>query len=340
MKRGFLLMNTGSPDAPSEEAVRRYLGEFLMDPYVIDLPWILRTLLVKGIILRTRPAQSAEAYAEIWTGNGSPLIHYCRKLVDGLKPKFDAPVEMIMAYGNPSVSHGVGKLLDAGVDEVCLLPMFPQYAMATVGSCVAGVQSELKRRKSMARLRVAPPFYVEPTYIEPIAASLADVDEHLLFSYHGLPERHLKKTDPTGKHCLSTPDCCETASPAHATCYRHQCMETTKAIAAAAGLPEERYTVAFQSRLGRDKWLEPATDRMLEELPAKGIKHLAVLCPAFFCDCLETLEEIEMRGKETFMEAGGESFRMIPCLNDSAAGLHCLETLLASADNWPVPGPT
>ena len=336
MKRGFLLMNTGSPDAPSEEAVRRYLGEFLMDPYVIDLPWILRTLLVKGIILRTRPAQSAEAYAEIWTENGSPLIHYCRTLVDGLKSKFDAPIEMIMAYGNPSVSHGVGNLLDAGVDEVCLLPMFPQYAMATVGSCVAGVQGELKRRKSSATLRVAPPFYREPTYIDPIAASLADVDEHLLFSYHGLPERHLKKTDPTGKHCLATPDCCETPSPAHATCYRHQCMETTKAVVKAAHIHADRYTVAFQSRLGRDKWLDPATDKVLEELPAQGIKKLAVLCPAFFCDCLETLEEIEMRGRETFMEAGGESFRMIPCLNDSPAGLHCLETLLTDAAAWPV----
>ena len=338
MKRGFLLMNTGSPDAPTEDAVRRYLGQFLMDPYVIDLPWLLRTLLVKGIILRTRPAQSAEAYAEIWTENGSPLIHNCATLVDGLKTKITEPVEMIMAYGNPSVSHGVGKLLDAGVDEICLLPMFPQYAMATVGSCVAGVQGELKKRKSTARLRVAPPFYNEPTYIEPIAASLADVDEHLLFSYHGLPERHLKKTDPTGRHCLATPDCCETPSPAHATCYRHQCMETTKAIVQAANIPRERYTVAFQSRLGRDKWLEPATDKTLAALPAKGIRKLAVLCPAFFCDCLETLEEIELRGKETFMEAGGEAFRMIPCLNDSPAGLHCLETLIGNADRWPVSG--
>jgi ferrochelatase len=336
MTRGFLLMNTGSPDAPNTEAVRRYLGEFLMDPYVIDLPWLLRTLLVKGIILRTRPAQSAEAYAEIWTDNGSPLIHYCRTLVDELIAKREEPVEMIMAYGNPSVGHGVGKLLDAGVDEVCLLPMFPQYAMATVGSCIAGVKGELKRRMSTARLRVAPPFYIEPTYIEPIAASLADADEYILFSYHGLPERHLKKTDPTGKHCLATPDCCETPSPAHATCYRHQCMETTKAIVKTANIPEDRYSVAFQSRLGRDKWLEPATDKTLEDLPAKGITKLAVVCPAFFCDCLETLEEIELQGKETFMEAGGESFRMIPCLNDSPAGLHCLDTLMSNADHWPL----
>ena len=357
-------MNTGSPDSTAVKDVRSYLGEFLMDPYVIDLPWLLRTLLVKGIILRTRPAQSAEAYEAIWmkeTGgstssatadsedavppqaniaSGSPLIHYCSKLAKELKSRFEDPVELGMAYGNPSFKRAVKNLLEKGVDEICLLPMFPQYAMATVGSCVAGVQGELKRRKSKARLRVAPPFYIEPTYIEPIAASLADVHEHLLFSYHGLPERHLKKTDPTGKHCLSTPDCCETASPAHTTCYRHQCMETTQAIVKTAGIPDDRYTIAFQSRLGRDKWLEPATDKMLAALPAKGISNLAVVCPAFFCDCLETLEEIEMRGRETFMEAGGESFRMIPCLNDSPAGLHCLETLMANSDRWPVPAQT
>jgi ferrochelatase len=335
MKRGFLLMNTGSPDAPDVEAVRRYLGEFLMDPYVIDLPWLFRTLLVKGIILRTRPPESAEAYKTVWTENGSPLVHFCRQLAEGLDAKLEEPVEMIMAYGNPSVEHGVGKLLEQGVEEICLLPMFPHYAMATTGSCVAGVKGMLKKMKSKAVLRVAPPFYVESTYIEPLAASLADVDEHLLFSYHGLPERHIKKSDPTGSHCLSTPDCCEKKSPAHATCYRHQCFETTKAVTAAAGIPKERYTVAFQSRLGRDKWLDPATDSMLEALPVKGIKKLAVICPAFFCDCLETLEEIEIRGRETFMKAGGESFRMIPCLNDTPPAFQCLETLMDRANDWP-----
>ncbi len=336
MKRGFLLMNTGSPDAPTEDALRVYLEEFLMDPYVIDLPFPLRYAIVHWAILPKRPAQSAEAYEAIWTRNGSPLIYYCTNLVNALKAKLNSPVEMIMAYGNPSVSDGIGKLLHAGVDEVCLLPMFPHYAMATVGSCVAGVTKELKRRKSNATLRVVPPFYNEPTYINPIADSLKSVDEHILFSYHGLPERHLKKTDPTGKHCLSTPDCCETPSPAHATCYRHQCLETTHAIVTAAGIPEDRYTIAFQSRLGRDKWMEPATDQMLADLPKQGIKQLAVVCPAFFCDCLETLEEIEIRGKETFMEAGGEAFRMIPCHNDTPAALDCLETLMNRPESWPL----
>jgi ferrochelatase len=335
MKRGFLLMNTGSPDSPKVEDVRSYLNEFLMDPYVIDLPWPLRALLVKGIILRTRPPESAEAYKSIWTENGSPLVHYCRRLTESLDAKLSEPVEMVMAYGNPSVTHGVGKLLKQGVEEICLLPMFPQYAMATTGSCIAGVKTALRKFNSKATLRVAPPFYLEPAYIRPLADSLKDADEYVLFSYHGLPERHLKKTDPTGNHCLRTENCCETPSPAHATCYRHQCLETTKAIVAAAAIPKERYTVSFQSRLGRDKWLEPATDKVLESLPSKGIKNLAVICPAFFCDCLETLEEIEIRGRETFMAAGGESFRMLPCLNNTPAALECLRTLMNNVDSWP-----
>jgi ferrochelatase len=332
MKRGFILMNTGSPDAPTEDAVRVYLRQFLMDPYVLDLPFPVRYAIVHWAILPKRPAESAEAYESVWTEYGSPLIHYCTLLAEQLRLRFEEPIELGMAYGNPSYKSAVEKLLDAGVEEICLLPMFPQYAMATVKACLAVVQKVLKGR---AALRVIPPFFDDPTYIKPLAESLKGVEEHLLFSYHGLPERHLKKTDPTGNHCLTSPDCCEQPSPAHATCYRHQCMETTKAIVREAGIPRERYTVAFQSRLGRDKWLEPATDQMLEEMPARGIKNLAVMCPAFFCDCLETLEEIEIRGKEDFLKAGGESFRMIPCLNGSPAGVACLAKLMAECGSWP-----
>jgi ferrochelatase len=335
MKRGYLLMNTGSPDSTQVTDLRRFLKEFLMDPYVIDMPWITRAMLVNWIILPRRPAESAKAYKEIWTEHGSPLIHYCRKLTEGLNATQEEPVMMGMAYGNPSFKSAVGKLLDLGVEEICLIPMFPHYAMATTGSCVAGVKGELKRRKSVIGLRVVPPFYIEPTYINPLAESLTGMEEHILFSYHGLPERHLKKTDPTGHHCLSSAECCSEASMAHDTCYRFQCLSTTRAIVKAANISTENYSVSFQSRLGRDKWLEPYTDQVLEELPARGIKHLAVICPAFFCDCLETLEEIEIRGKETFMKAGGESFRMIPCLNNTPAAFQCMETLMASAGNWP-----
>jgi ferrochelatase len=329
-------MNTGSPDSTEVADLRSYLKEFLMDPFVIDLPWLLRALLVYGLILPKRPAESAEAYKEIWTKNGSPLIHYCTELANGLNTRFEEPVELAMAYGNPSYRDAVRKLLAAGVNDICLLPMFPHYAMATTAACTAVVKRELGRQKSTAKLRVVPPFYLEPTLIRPLADSLQGVKEHILFSYHGLPERHLKKTDPTGNHCLTKPDCCDTPSVAHETCYRHQCYETTKAITAELNLHDDRYSVSFQSRLGKDPWLQPYTDQMLVELPKKGIKNLAVICPAFFCDCLETLEEIEIRGKETFMQAGGETFRMIPCLNDSPAAFQCLESLMANAGSWSI----
>lgn len=336
MKRGILLMNTGSPDSTAIPDVKRYLSEFLMDPYVIDLPWPLRALLVHGIILPRRPTESAKAYETIWSNHGSPLIHYCTRIAQKLNETLDVPVELGMAYGNPSLPTALNRLLETRADEICLLPLFPQYAMATVGSCIAGTRAALRKRKSKATLRVAPPFYQDPTYTTPIAHQLSNIKEHILFSYHGLPERHLKKSDPTGHHCLETAECCHTPSAAHATCYRHQCLTTTRAIAEAADLSSDRYTIAFQSRLGRAKWMEPYTDEVLRELPRKGIKQLAVVCPAFFCDCLETLEEIEIRGKETFLEAGGETFRMIPCLNDSKEAHHCLETLAASAGSWPI----
>ncbi|MCK4565609.1 MAG: ferrochelatase [Verrucomicrobia bacterium] len=306
MKRGFLLMNTGSPEVPEEAALRVYLKELLMDPHVIDLPWPLRAMLVHGLILPRRPAESAKAYATIWTENGSPLVHYCTELANGLN------VEVGMAYGKPAFKDAVEKLLADGIDEVCLLPMFPHYAMATTGSCIAGVKAALNNR---AALRVAPPFFDEPTFIQPLAESLAEIGEHILFTFHGLPERHLEKDARTAN-------------------YRIQCLETSRLIATAAGIPEERYTVSFQSRLGRAKWLEPYTEETLRNLPAAGKKRLAVICPSFFCDCLETLEEIEIRGKETFLAAGGESFRMIPCLNNSPSAFRCLETLMVDAGNW------
>ncbi len=307
MKRGFLLMNTGSPDAPTKEAVRRYLGAFLMDSHVIDLPWPLRALLVHGIILPRRPAESAKKYRAIWTPDGSPLVRHSTELAKQLD------VEIGMAYGQPSFREAVDRLIDSGADEIALLPLFPHSAMATTGSCIANVKKALRGR---AALRVVPPFFNHPAFVQPLAESLKNREEHILFSYHGLPLRHLEKS--------GAPD------------YRVQCLETTRAIAAAAGLPEERYSVAFHSRMGRAKWLKPYTEEMLEKLPALGIKQLAVICPSFFCDCLETLEEIGMRGRETFLAAGGESFRLIPCLNASPAAVQCLEELMATADHWPL----
>jgi len=295
-------MNTGSPDAPTKEAVRRYLKTFLMDPHVIDLPWPLRALLVHGIILPRRPAESARKYREIWTKEGSPLVHCSKQLADGLG------IEVGMAYGEPSYKDAIERLLASGIDEIVLLPLFPHHAMATTGACIAAAKAAIGNR---ATLRVVPPFHTDPSFIQPLAQSLADVDEHILFSYHALPLRHLEKT--------GSPD------------YRFQCLETTLAIATAAGIPEERYSVAFQSRMGRAKWTQPYTEEVLEKLPGLGKTRLAVICPSFFCDCLETLEEIGIRGRETFLAAGGKSFRLIPCLNHSPAAFQCLETLMSHA---------
>lgn len=340
MKRGFLLMNTGSPDSPEVKDVKSYLGQFLMDPYVIDLPYPLRAILVYGIILNTRPKKSAEAYKSIWTDNGSPLIYYCEMLTKSLKLSHDEPIELAMAYGNPSLPNAIDKLIEADVEEICLLPLFPQYAMATVGSCIGWLKKILNQKKFSGIVRMAPPYHNHDSYVEPIADRIKDANEHILFSYHGIPERHLRKADPTQKHCMKVNDCCNVKNTgAHAVCYRQQCLETTKLIVEKAGLHEDNYSVSFQSRLGANKfneWLKPYTDKTLKEMPKKGIKNLAVLCPAFFCDCLETLEEIEEEGKEIFMDAGGESYRMIPCLNDSSEGIKCLETVIKNADNWPI----
>lgn len=307
MKRGILLMNIGSPSAPNETAVRSFLKAFLMDPYVIDLPLPLRYLLVHKLILPLRPKKTAKAYQKIWTQNGSPLVHYSTQLAKKLN------VEIGMAYGEPSYKNAIERLLQSGVDEIALLPLFPHQAQATTGSCIAAVQRSIKNR---VPLRVSPPFYQDPSFIQPLAAKIQLNDEHLLFSYHGLPIRHLKKMN----------------SPT----YLEQCMATTHAIVRAANLSKIDYSVAFQSRLGRTKWMEPYTEETLRALPQQGIKKLAVISPSFFCDGLETLEEIEQQGKSTFMNAGGTDFRMIPCLNHSAAGITCINSLLSKVDSWPI----
>ncbi len=318
--RGVLLVNTGSPDSPEVADVRRYLGQFLMDGRVLDQPWPLRKLIVSGFILPRRPQRSAEAYRAIWWPEGSPQVTLSRRLADGLQAALGAPVGLAMRYGNPSIEAGLGELLQQGIDELLLIPLFPHYAMSTTESVVEETQAVLKRLRPGLPLDVPPPFYADARYIAALAASaqpyLDQGYDHLLFSYHGLPERHLRKTDPTGRHCLAAADCCTTPSPAHATCYRHQVLRTTELVVQALGVPSDRHSLAFQSRLGRDKWLLPATAAELERLAQAGVRRLLVICPAFVVDCLETLEEIGIAGREAFLAAGGESFTLIPALND------------------------
>jgi ferrochelatase len=328
-KRAILLLNLGSPDSTATRDVHKYLMEFLMDKRVIDYPYLFRKILVGGIIVPFRAAKSAEAYKTIWTKEGSPLIVLTRQLQEALKGQVDAPVEVAMRYGNPSMEEACGRLLQKmpDLEEVIAIPLYPHYAMASYETAVEYAQAIQLKKKYPFRLNFIRPFYNESRYLhalsEQIRPYLEQDYDHILFSYHGIPGRHIKKTDPTGSHCLQSADCCETASPAHAVCYRHQCFTTTREIVRLLDIPEGKYSNSFQSRLGKG-WLEPFTDIRLEEMPKVGIKKLLILCPAFVSDCLETLEEIAIRGKESFMNAGGQSYTMIPCLNTNPLWVQAL----------------
>lgn len=321
--KGVLLVNLGSPESPTPKDVKPYLDEFLMDKYVIDVPYLLRALLVRGIILRKRPEKSAEAYAKIWTKEGSPLIVLSKKMHEKVKELVDIPVALSMRYGTMTILKGLQELHDKGVTEVMLFPLYPQHAMASTTTIL--VLAEELRAKHFPNMKFTnvPAFYNKPEYIQALANSMKRHLEgfeydHLLFSYHGIPERHIRKTDVTTSHCKINGSCCNTPSPAHEFCYRHQCYETTKQVVKLLGIPEEKYSQTFQSRLAGDKWLEPYTDIEINKMPEKGIKKLAVVTPAFVADCLETLEEIAMEANHQFKEHGGEEFLAIPCMNDEA----------------------
>ena len=319
--KGVLLVNLGSPESPTAKDVKPYLDEFLMDKYVIDVPFLLRALLVRGIILQTRPKKSAEAYARIWTSEGSPLIVLSKKMHQKVKKLVDIPVALAMRYGTMTIKKGLQELKDQGVTEVMLLPLYPQHAMASTTTIVVLAEElRLKYFPEMTFTNV-PAFYNKPNYIQALANSMKkhlegfDYD-HLLFSYHGIPKRHIRKTDVTKSHCTIDGSCCNTPSPAHEFCYRHQCYETTKQVVKLLGIPEGNYSQTFQSRLAGDKWLTPYTDVEINKMPEQGIKKLAVVTPAFVADCLETLEEIAMEANHQFKEHGGEEFFAIPCMND------------------------
>ncbi|MGV3592440.1 MAG: ferrochelatase [Gammaproteobacteria bacterium] len=320
MTRAVLFANLGSPDSPAVPDVRRYLDQFLMDRYVIQLPWLLRRLIVSLFVLPTRPRRSAHAYESIWTDRGSPLVWLSMDLLQEVQKHTSLPLGMAMRYGNPSIESELTRLTALpGVDEILLMPLYPHYAESTVLTAVKEAERVIAERGLRVALHVPAPFYAHPDYIGALVASvepaLAQPFDHLLFSYHGLPELHITRADPTGAHCLKSATCCETPSAAHATCYRHQVLRTTEEFVKRVGLREDQYSVAFQSRLGRAKWLEPATENVLRELAGRGVKKLLVVCPAFVTDCLETLEEIEIQGSATFRAAGGESLTLVPCLN-------------------------
>ncbi len=329
-RQGVLLINLGSPDSTAVPDVRRYLREFLMDPRVIDMSWPARAFVVNAFILPFRPRRSAEAYEKIWTAEGSPLVVTSRRVRSALEAHLGMPVELAMRYRFPTAADAVRQLTARGVHEVALLPLFPHFAMSSFETAVEHVTTTVRRLSPSMAVRTAAPFYADPKYIDALVSSsrdyLARDPDHFLFSFHGIPERHLRKSDPTGAHCLQSLDCCQKPSPAHDTCYRAQCFRTVAEFVRRTGL--QKYSVSFQSRLGRDPWLRPYTDHEIPRLAHEGVRRLFVICPAFVADCLETLEEIGIRGRECFLEAGGTEFELIPCLNERTDWIEALASLV------------
>lgn len=319
--KGILLVNLGSPNSTSVKDVRNYLDEFLMDERVIDVPYLTRCLLVKGIILNTRPKQSAKAYSKVWTDEGSPLIVISEKFTNKVKEHVKAPVALAMRYGKPSIETGITELANKGVTDILLVPLYPQFAMATTETIIVLAERIIRDKFPNIKLCSLPAFYNKQDYIDVLSKSIQETLEkeeydHLLFSYHGVPERHIKNSDVTGSHCSLNGECCNTKSEAHEFCYRHQCYATTQGVVEKLNLKPGFYSTSFQSRLGKDPWLQPYTDATINDRAQNGIKKLAVVTPAFVADCLETIEEIGMEAKHEFEENTGEKFTTIPCLND------------------------
>ncbi|MBM7060173.1 ferrochelatase [Pseudomonas sp. UL073] len=334
----LLLVNLGSPASTDVADVRGYLDQFLMDPYVVDLPWPLRRLLVSLILIK-RPAQSAHAYASIWWPEGSPLIVISRQLQDTMCAHWPhGPVELAMRYGEPSIEAALLGLAAQGVQRVTLAPLYPQFAESTTTTAIAEARRVIAAHGLGLEVRVLAPFYDQPEYLDALAASarpyLAQDFDHLLLSFHGLPERHIRKLvkplDP--QHDLRAADSRGVRAEVLARCYRSQCLRTAEAFAERVGLRPEQWSVSFQSRLGSDKWIEPYTETRLDELAQQGVKKLLVMCPAFVADCIETLEEIGMRGSEQFEAAGGEQLQLVPCLNNQEQWAAALAQLAERAD--------
>jgi len=342
MKTGILLINLGSPEAPTAAAVRPYLREFLSDPRVIDIPAAFRWLLLNAVILPFRPAKSAEAYAKVWTPEGSPLIVNSRAFADKLSALLgdDYRVALAMRYGKPSIESALAELVREPLKELILFPLYPQYASSSTGSSLEEAFRLLAPLQNVPTVRTIPAFYDDPGYINALVENAlprlqAFKPDYILFSYHGLPERHIRKSETGEGHCLAADDsCCASIGPRNAFCYRAHCFATTRSIAQKMGLAAGSYSTAFQSRLGRTPWIKPYTDHVLTELGQKGVKRLAVFSPSFVADCLETLEEMTIRGAATFREAGGDALELIPALNSADVWVKAAAGLI---DQWAAP---
>ena len=316
-RQGILLCNLGTPDAPRPAELRRYLKEFLSDPRVVEIPRLLWWMILNLIILRIRPRRSAKLYQSVWTEAGSPLMLYSQEQVKAVKQRLaekygDIPVVLGMRYGNPSMASAIKQLTDQNVRDIIVLPLYPQYAGATTGSTFDAIAKTFTQLRWVPELQFINGYHKSEGYIQALCTTIKrHINEHgqpdkLVFSYHGTPERYLKNGDPY--HCF--------------------CHQTTRLVREKMGLEENQVMTTFQSRFGREPWLQPYTDETLEQLPEDGVKHVAIICPGFSSDCLETIEEINMEARESFIESGGEHFHYIPCLNDDTAHIDALVSIL------------
>ena len=319
--RGLLLCNLGTPASTDVKDVRAFLKEFLSDPRVLDMSPIGRWMLLNLIILPRRPKKSSEAYAKIWTDEGSPILVNSREFAKGLAQHLGEEwvVGLGMRYGNPSMEQALRGLIDARVDEIVFLPLYPQYALSSTATSIERFEELASQQPDMPSFRVVKNFYDHEGFCGPSAAlageHLQDDVDHVLFSFHGLPVHQVQATDPTGEHCSKSSNCCDAICEANQNCYSAQSHVTARRLAASLGLKDGSWSVSFQSRLTKVPWLEPATDKRVVELAEQGLKHLAIMCPSFVSDNLETLEEINMQAREDFLASGGKEFSFIPCLN-------------------------
>jgi ferrochelatase len=315
---GVLITNLGTPEAPQKKQLRRYLKQFLSDPRVVEVPRLLWWFILNGVILNIRPARSARAYRTVWSEQGSPLMVHTRNQAEALQTSIAQSfgdkviVDFAMRYGSPSIPDVLQGMLDKGVRQLLVLPLYPQYSGSTTGSTFDALAADFTRRRWLPELRFVSHYHDNSAYITALAQSIRDYRaEHgsadkLLFSYHGIPQRYLDEGDP----------------------YHCECLKTSRLVAEELGLPEDSYLSAFQSRFGREPWLQPYTDETLKELAGQGVNSIQVICPGFSSDCLETLEEIEVENRDYFMAAGGKNFDYIPCLNSSPAHITCLQEIV------------
>ena len=338
-KRALLLVNLGTPRSPTTSDLRTYLREFLSDPPVMDVPAPLRWFLLNAIILPLRPRRSAHAYQQIWTERGSPLLFHTQDLCRKVQARLagSTRVAVAMRYGEPSISQALGELQAEGIESIRVFPLFPHYCDAVTGSVMEAVHAAAAGIPGGPTIDFVPAYFADPGYIDALAHVARPVlegsdPEKVVFSFHGLPVRQIRKADPGGRHCLVEPDCCDRYQACAPDCYRAQCLVTARKLGDALSLPRHMRMVTFQSQFGPEPWLKPQTESVFAELAESGVRRVLVITPGFAADCLETLEEIRDRGAEVFRASGGQELTLAPCLNSSDVWADAVAAIAGAPD--------